>query len=354
MKVGIFGVGLLGGSVALGLRGRLLAREIHAYDPAPLALEAAQALGVADVVHPSLGPWIGELDVAVLAAPTGALPALGQAVAAFAGPRTLWIDVGSVKAPVVDALEAALPRFVGTHPMAGSERAGVEHATAGLLENAVWVLTPTDRTPPDALDRATALVTELGAYPLRLDPALHDALVARVSHVPYLLAVALNLLVARDPHRDHLMFLAAGGFRDLTRVASGAPTMSRDMVVHNRAAVRQALGDLRALLGELEARLSDPEALLALAEDAKATRDALPVVRRALLPRLYDVVLAVPDRPGELARLTGALAEARVNIRDIEVLTIRDGRESIRIGFSSGEDRDAGRRALADAGYLVR
>ncbi len=352
-KVGIFGVGLLGGSVALGLRSRFLAGEVHAYDPEPRALEAAQGLGVATHVHPELGEWVGELDLAILAAPVGAIPGLVEALAPLAGPGTLFTDVGSVKAPVVAAARGRLPRFVGGHPMAGSERAGVENAHAGLLENAVWVLTPTEGTPSADLEELETLVGELGAYPLVVPPELHDRLVARVSHLPYLLAVALNLLVAEDERRDLLMFLAAGGFRDLTRVASGSPRMSRDMVAENRRAVRAALADLKRQLGRLEAALDDPEALLRLAEAAKRTRDALPVVKRSLLPVRHELVVQVPDRPGELARITTALGEAGVNIKDIEVLSIRDAGGAIRLGFGEAEERAAARRVLSAIGYRV-
>jgi prephenate dehydrogenase len=120
----------------------------------------------------------------VLAAPVRALTELGQQVARFARPDSLWTDVGSVKAPIVAALGPVLPNFVGSHPMAGSEKAGVEAAHAGLLENAVWVLTPTVETRPEALERLRELVRNLGAYPMDLAPDLHDRLVARVSHLP--------------------------------------------------------------------------------------------------------------------------------------------------------------------------
>ena len=353
VEVGVFGLGLLGGSVALGLKSRFLAGRVHAYDPDPGVLEAALALGAADQAHSELGDWVADLDLAVLAAPVGAMPGLIEAIAPLASPRTLFNDVGSVKGPVVGAARGRLPRFVGGHPMAGSERAGVQNAHAGLLENAVWVLTPTGETDPGDLEELETLVGELGAYPLVIEPELHDRLVARVSHLPYLLAVALNLMVARDERKDLLMFLAAGGFRDLTRVASGSPAMSRDMVVENREAVREAVGDLKAALDELEAALSDPERLLALAEEAKRTRDALPVVKRSLLPVRHELVVQVPDRPGELARITTALGRAGVNIKDIEVLTIRDSGGAIRLGFAEAGEKAAARRVLEEIGYRV-
>lgn len=352
-KVGIFGVGLLGGSVALGLKERFLAEEVHAYDQDLEALEKALFLGAADRVHPGIGPWVGELELGVLAAPVGALPELGRALAPFAHPESLWTDVGSVKGKVVGALEGLLPHFLGGHPMAGSERAGVENAHAGLLQNAVWVLTPTERTSPKAKEGVRRLVEALGAYPLEMPPLLHDELVARISHLPYLLAVALNRLVAQNPHRDLLMFLAAGGFRDLTRVASGSPRMSRDMVVENKEALKGAIEELRAVLLELEDLLEEPENLLKAAEEAKRTRDSLPIVRRSLLPEMHDLVVQVPDRPGEIARIATALGEAGVNIKDIEVLTIREAAGALRLGFATREEREEAKRVLQSAGYRL-
>lgn len=353
--IGVFGMGLLGGSVALGLRERFLADLVHAYDPDPGALEAALAMGACDIVHTGIGPWVEDLAVGILAAPVRALEPLARQIAPFAAPTSRWLDIGSVKGPVVAALEPLLPGFVGTHPMAGRETPGVQNAYAGLLQSAVWVLTPTATTDANALAAARELITGLGAFPVDIPPDTHDRLVARISHVPYLIATALNLWLDEDPDRERLLFLAAGGFRDLTRVASGSPAMSRDMVIENRGPVREALSDLARVLEGLAAALDDPEALLAQAERAKRTRDALPIVRRSLLPRVYDVVVAIPDRPMELANLLGALGRAEINVRDVEVLKIREtGGEAIRLGFGDAADQQRAREALGAAGYRIR
>jgi len=354
-QVGVFGMGLLGGSIALGLRERFVATNVHAYDRDPGALEAALAMGAADEVHTSLGPWIAALDLGVLAAPVRVLEGLARAVAPHARPGSRWIDVGSVKGPVVAALEGVLPGYVGTHPMAGRETPGVQNAYAGLLQSAVWVVTPSARTDAADLAAVEALIGALGAYPVRIDPDTHDRLVARVSHVPWMLATALNLWIDGDADRERLLFLAAGGFRDLTRVASGSPQMSRDMVLENRAEVRAALTDLNDVVARLAAELDDPEALLASAERGKRTRDALPIVRRSMLPRTFDVVVAIPDRPMELANLLGVLGRHAINVRDIEVLKIREtGGEAIRVGVGNAEDRERALKVLGEAGYRSR
>lgn len=348
----VAGVGLIGGSVGLGTRQRFLAERVVGFDQDPAVLEAARGMGVIDDAQLHPGPWLREAELVVLASPARALVPLARSLEPFLGPQTLLTDVGSIKAEVCREL-AHLP-FVGGHPMAGSERVGVQHADAALLENAVWVLTPDETTDPAALGTVRRFVEQLGARPLETTPEQHDRLVAAVSHLPFLTAVALTELVAQSGDRDLMMLLAAGGFRDLTRVASGSPRMSRDMVVGNREALRGALAAFRAHLGELEALLEDPEAMLGRAEAAKRTRDALPIVRRSLLPARFEVVIAVPDRPGELARITRALGEAGVNIKDIEVLSIREAGGAVRLAFDHEEGLRTGTRALQVAGYEVR
>lgn len=347
------GVGLIGGSVGLGLQQRFLARKVIGFDHDPEVLDAALGLGVIDEAHLQAGPWLHDANLVVLAVPVRSLARIAREIAPFLLSDAVVTDVGSAKAEVVDALSNEM-RFVGGHPMAGSERVGVLHADAALLENAVWVLTPTAATDPAALALVRSLVTSLGAHVIDVDPALHDRLVATVSHMPYLAAVALTHMVSEAEDRELLMLLAAGGFRDLTRVASGSPRMSRDMVVANRAAVREAVAGFGRALTALAERLDDADALLDAAELAKRTRDALPVVRRSLMPARFEVVIAVPDRPGELARITRALGDADVNVKDIEVLGIREAGGALRLAFASLDDQQRATVALRAAGYEAR
>jgi len=348
----IAGVGLIGGSVGLGIRQRFLAERVIGFDHDPATLEAARGLGVIDEAQLRPGAWLREADLVVLASPPRSLVASARQLAAFTHQDTIFTDVGSTKAQVCAELTDL--RFVGGHPMAGSERAGVLHADAGLLENAVWVLTPGPSTDAEALARVRTFVEQLGATPIETTPEQHDRLVAAVSHLPYLSAVALTELAARDHDRDLMMLLAAGGFRDLTRVASGSPRMSRDMVVGNSGPLREALAFFRRYLDELETLLDHPEAMLERAEAAKRARDAFPIVRRSLLPARFEVVIAVPDRPGELARITRALGEADVNIKDLEVLSIREAGGALRLAFDSEEGLREGTRVLTAAGYEAR
>ncbi len=357
-SVVIAGVGLIGGSIALGLRERFLAKEIIGFDAEPEVLSEALGMGVIDRAELEIGTWLTQADLVVLAVPVRALPALAFELARHAGADTVFTDVGGVKSPLLEALNG-LPldwrkRFVGGHPMAGSEKGGVRNASAALLQNAIWVLTPSSDAELAALSRVQELVAGLGARGVTLEPSAHDRLVAMVSHLPYLSALALTRSIARHEDRDGLALLAAGGFRDLTRVASGDPRMSRDMVVENKIALREAISRYRAELEALEAMLFEPEMLLEAALEGKRTRDSLPVVKRSLLPALHDVIIAIADKPGEFARVAVLMGEAGLNIKDVEVLTNREQGGSLRLGFATLEEAQMARQKLEDFGYLAR
>jgi prephenate dehydrogenase len=354
----IAGLGLIGGSVALGLRERFLAQEIVGYDLEPNVLSEALGMGIIDRAELQIGTWLESADLVVLAVPVRVLPKLAHEIAQFAGNQTVFTDVGSVKGALLEGLsELSLEykrRFIAGHPMAGSEKGGVKNASAALLQNAIWVLTPSQDSSETALMRVRTFVESLGARPVVLDARAHDRLVAMVSHLPYLSALALTRLVARHEDRDGLALLAAGGFRDLTRVASGDPTMSRDMVVENRIALREALSRYRAELESLEAMLFAPEMLFEAALEGKRTRDSLPVVKRSLLPVLHDVVVALADKPGEFARVATLLGGANLNIKDVEVLTNREQGGSMRLGFTTLEEAVMARQTLELAGFVAR
>ena len=348
----VAGVGLIGGSVALGLRDRLLAHRIIGLDASAQALEEALALGVIDEARATPGEWLGSAELVVLAAPVKALSPLARDLAPFLSSSALITDVGSVKSGIAATFEAlGVRNFVPGHPMTGSERGGVANASAGLLENAVWVLTPTERTPLRALSRMRRLVEHLGAAAVVMPPDAHDNLVATISHLPYLASLALTHMVARD---ERLSLLAAGGFRDLTRVASGDPRMSRDMVVENKLALRDAIQRFSRQLEHLADTLDDPEELLVSATEGKRTRDNLPVVKRSLLPPKYDLVVAVPDKPNQIGAVSRILGEASINIKDIEVLAVREHGGALRLGLEEESDVQRAAELLSAEGYKTR
>ncbi len=271
--VAIVGVGLLGGSLGLALRARRLARRVVGVGRRQSSLDRAIALGAVDDATLDLRAGVAEAELVVLATPVGAMVELARA-AADAMPRgSLMTDVGSTKAQLVRALEEVAGgrfRYVGSHPMAGSEKHGVDEATPGLFDGALCFVTPTARTDPRALAAVTELWQALGTRVRRLDPAEHDRLLAFASHLPHLAAAALVNAVPPEA-------LACGGpgLRDTTRVASGDPRMWADVCLQNRESILDALARFEQQARTLHRILADgSEAeLLAWLASAKAVRD---------------------------------------------------------------------------------
>jgi prephenate dehydrogenase len=279
-RLSIVGVGLLGGSVAKAARARGVAAEIVGVGRDAGRLEAARLDGVFDRITTDLASGVRDADVVLLGAPVLAILSLLEDVAKLTGPETVVTDVGSTKRAIVaraEALAHAHPlTFVGSHPMAGSERSGYAHARADLLHGATVVVTPGEASEPAAVKTVVGLWEALGARRvLTLAPDAHDRAVAAISHLPHLVAFALVDAVER--FEPGAFDLAAGGFRDTTRIAAADPIMWEEIFLANREAMAAGLGAFRRALGDLERLVErgDGPALRAAIAQIKARREAL-------------------------------------------------------------------------------
>jgi prephenate dehydrogenase len=275
----IVGPGLLGGSVALGARARRLAGEIVAVGRTEASVAPAVRAGAVDRGTTDLAEGLRGADFCVLATPVATLERQLAAVWAAADAGTVITDVGSTKGRIVataERLGAARPLdFVGSHPMAGSERAGFAEARADLFDAATVILTPTERTPPAAVAKVRAFWEALGGRLTVLDPLTHDRAAAAVSHLPHLVADALVDAVLRmDPA---FLEVAARGFRDTTRIAASSPPVWREIFQDNRAALAEALAAFRKSLDHLEGVIAagDAAAVEAELERIKTHREKL-------------------------------------------------------------------------------
>jgi len=278
----VCGVGLIGGSVALGARRAGFAREVIGADTDPASLVAALQAGALDTAGALPGD-LGPADLVVVATPTLATAAVIAELCTRDGGEpfggAVVTDTASVKRHVVEAIGAAVgfvpPRFVPGHPIAGSERSGVGAAEAGLFRGHRVILTPDEATDVDALGRVDALWRALGAEVSEMGAAEHDRVLAMTSHLPHLLAFALVDTLGGQPERDAIGRFAAGGFRDFTRIASSDARMWGDIFAANPDAVLAILDAFVADLGALRAELAagDREALMARFRRAKRLRD---------------------------------------------------------------------------------
>lgn len=334
-KAAVFGTGLLGGSVGLALRTQ--GWSVSGYDPDDAAVSTALERGA--IERRLDGPDPTGHDLVVLAAPPEAIVrTLGEL-----DTDTLITDIAGVKKPIVEAA-SHLPHFVGGHPMAGGETSGASLSSSSLFQGARWVLT-SDGANPDDLDAVSEIVSSLGANPVVMTAEAHDSAVARVSHLPHLLAAALMGMAQSDPST---LGLAGGGFRDLTRIAAGDSAWWSEVLWANADHVGASIDELIDVL----------RAWRELAADGKGElRDVLESAREARLSlgeHHAQVRVVLMDRPGEIARVGHALEQSRVDVRDFQLRHGEHGGGGILTISVRPDGRDALIVALIDQGFEVR
>jgi prephenate dehydrogenase len=276
-SVSIIGVGLMGGSIGLALRGRNLAEEVVGIGHRQASLDRARELGTVSRTTTDLEQGVAEAELVIVCTPVRTIPDFAVRVAELARAGTLITDVGSTKGQVLDEIARRWPSasratFIGSHPLAGSEKTGPEAAQADLLENRLVVVTPTPHTPPEPLERLERFWESLGARIARTSPAEHDAILATTSHLPHVVAAALSAVVppAQLP-------FTAGGWRDTTRIAGADPELWTQILLDNQPHVLKSLDNFGKVLADLRAALADgdePE-LMRLLTAGKQRRDAL-------------------------------------------------------------------------------
>lgn len=339
----IVGTGLIGGSIGAALR--RLGWTVTGLDLKPERAERAVELGAAD--HAGRDP---DAELVFVATPAGSV---GTAVAEALEehPWAVVTDVAGVKGPIVGRVDDA--RFVGGHPMAGSEQEGVEGSDPDMFQGATWVLTPGPHTDPLAFTTVRSVVTSLGASVVELPAQRHDDMVAMVSHVPHLTAATLMNLAA-DSALEHatLLRLAAGGFRDMTRIAAGEPSIWPDVCSENRGGILEVLDRLMASLSDIREVVAsgDRSRLLDVLERARHARVNLPTGVPSP-EEAVEVRVPVPDRPGVLAEVTTLLGEMGVNIYDLEIAHSSEGARGVLVFVVAEAAADPVRTALRERGY---
>jgi prephenate dehydrogenase len=352
MRIAVIGTGLMGTSVALAARRR--GDEVAGWDPDPdvLALAAGR-----EALEPVAGlvAAVQDAELVVVAAPIGRLPSTVAAVLAATTDATVT-DVGSTKASVVRAANGS-PRFVGSHPICGSEARGPEHASAALFEGATWFLTPTAHTEPERHHAVHSFATSLGATPVAIDADAHDRLVAMTSHVPHVLAnIVANQTGASRVEGHEPLAHAGGSLRDMTRIAGANPRIWVDIYLDNADAIRAALQEHRRRIEQVEAALEQGDAGFLARWIGEAS-----LSRRRMLEReypdpgaLHRLRVHIPDRPGVFAGITQALGAERINIEDFEMHHISPERGGTLTLLVAGEDAaNRGAALLESQGYSV-
>jgi prephenate dehydrogenase len=355
MHIAIVGTGLIGASVGLAAK-RAGADHVSGFDPDEQALAVAVGRGAVDEHAPSLGAVLADAELAVVAAPVAQLAVQVGAVLGASNESCTVTDVGSTKAAVCRAARGSA-RFIGGHPVCGSEARGAEHASAELFEGATWFLTPLPESDPDRYRSVHGFVSRLGAIPVAVDPEAHDRLVALTSHFPHALANLLVNQAGSTRIEGHEPLAAAGGsLRDMTRVAGANPRIWVDIFLDNAHELGETLAEHRRRIEQLEAALDSGDAGFLARWIGEASGH-----RRRMLAQAFDdpgalqrLRVHVPDRPGVLAGITQALGAERINIEDFELRHFSPERGGALMLLIAGEDHAARAAELLEAqGYGV-
>ena len=352
MRIAVLGVGLIGGSIGLAAREHVEGAEVVGFGRDPERLRSALDLGAIQRAAGSLEEAVEGAELCFACAPVGALPELVRAALGASGEDTLVTDVGSTKHDLVSRM--ADPRFVGGHPIAGAETAGVEHARADLFQGAVWYLTPHEQSGGLLYERLHRFVVDVGARPVAVDAETHDRLVAVFSHLPHVLAnVLASQAAGRLSEHGEALRQVGPSFRDMTRVAGANTSIWSDIYRSNRAAIVEEIRGFRRELDEVERRLD--------AGDVESWNDRAREDRRALLEAgaaegpVHELRLTVPNRPGIVAQVALELGRAGVNILDMALAPASDMRTGAMSLWIAG-DAEAGRarELITGLGFPVR
>jgi prephenate dehydrogenase len=353
MTVAVIGVGLIGGSIGLAARERLGAM-VRGYDAGDGVLDRARERGAVDEACTTVAEAVAGAETVFVAVPVGAVVSTVAEALAAAGPECVVSDVGSTKRDVVAAHDDA--RFVGGHPVAGAETAGVEHARADLFDGATWYLTPTATTSGILFERLHGVVADLGARPAAIDAVTHDRLLASVSHLPHVLA---NVLVSQAANtlagENERLPVAGPSFRDATRVAGANGEVWTDIYLSNRDALIQQLDEAAGRLAGVREALAagDRAGIAAWNERAAADRRALLEAGLAGGP-VHELRVSVPNEPGVVAQIALELGRAGINITDMALYPAADMREGVvALWIAGDEPADRAEERAAALGFPV-
>ncbi|HEU4964635.1 MAG TPA: prephenate dehydrogenase [Bacilli bacterium] len=363
-KAVIVGCGLIGGSLARALRAHRCVRQLIAVDPDPTCRDEAVERGVVDLAYETLAEAVPGADLIVFATPVGETCRLLQEVATLPlSQGCILTDVGSTKKVICTEARRVLPasvHFIGGHPMAGSEKSGVRAASERLFQNALWVLTPYPDTDQLAFQKWASTLLQIQAQVLVLQPDLHDKVVAAISHVPHIVAAALvdqvATLTRESMHGGLYTKLAAGGFRDLTRIASGNPVMWRDILLTNGEPIRELLQQWQAGVGNLLAMMEQEngEGMQDFFQTAASFRDALPNRMRGAVRSANELTIDVVDEPGVVGQIGTLMGMHGINLHSIGLLESReDDIGQLLLSFPNREALDAGAQVLLINGFKV-
>lgn len=333
---GFIGFGLIGGSIAAAIHHNNPNADIIAYDHHTTTLNQNLAHAKEDGIISTITHSLSDLRVCkiiFLCAPVDRNIHYLESLSPYLTKDTILTDVGSVKGDIHKAISQLNmnENFIGGHPMAGSEKTGYDHSSPMLLENAYYILTPTKEVANDKITYLYQLVQSMSAIPILLDANEHDDITAAISHVPHLVAASLvNLLRENDDQEEKMRMLAAGGFKDITRIASSSPSLWESICMSNRKSIKKFLDKLILTLETLSDNLiaGNGDAIYDAFDTANLYRSSIPN-HQGLMPAVYDIYLDIKDETGAIATVAVLLASHNISIKNIGIIHNREFQQGV-------------------------
>ena len=359
LTCGFIGLGLIGGSIAKAIRLHMPDTQLLAYDINAASLELAKKEQIIDEICPAIDASLRNCDYLFLCAPVSHNAENLLTLKGFLSPDTILTDVGSVKTGIHRQIEELQlqSQFIGGHPMAGSERFGYQNANASLLENAYYILTPSDEVSKEKIDNYRTLVESIGAIPLILSYQEHDYVTAAISHLPHVIAASLvNLVKSSDSEDGVMKMIAAGGFKDITRIASSSPDMWQQICLTNAENISTLLRIYIDYLNVLAGYLADhaEDSLYSFFDNARNYRESFISTPSGPIKAEYVFTVDIADKPGAIAAIASLLAMHDVSIKNIGINHNRELAEgALRIEFYDKNMLEQAEAVMTEHGYKI-
>lgn len=357
--IGFIGLGLIGGSIARAVKKYHPDYKIYVYARNQEKLLSAVNDHIVDAFLEAEDARYAECDYIFLCAPVEFnleyLPYLKNAIS----DKCIITDVGSVKSIIHEKIsELHMDScFIGGHPMAGSEKSGFEYSSDRLIENAYYILTPGNDVPLDKLSTFDELIASIGAIPIIMSAHEHDYVTAGVSHLPHIVASALvNLVNALDNDEEYMKTIAAGGFRDITRIASSSPVMWQQICLENHENISSVLDEFIRMLIQIRCSIDNRESdnLYKMFESSRDYRDSIDIKSNGLIMKSHILFLDIADEAGAIASIATLLAMDKINIKNIGIIHNREFEEGVlKIEFYEQEAKDKAHALLVKRNYIV-
>ncbi len=328
-KIGFIGLGLIGGSIAKAIKGDTTEHFIVAYDINKDSLKLAYSEKVADIITDTIDDNFSDCDFIFMCAPVLENASSLEQLKNVLSPTTILTDVGSVKTDIhkhIDALGLSA-QFIGGHPMAGSERIGYSNSNAKILENAYYILTPTSVVSQEKIEKYIDLISKIRAIPLKLSYEEHDFVTAAISHLPHVISASLvNLVKDSDSDKGIMKAIAAGGFKDITRISSSSPIMWQNICLTNKDNILLLLDKYIESLEKIKEHilLSDKQEIYDFFDTARSYRDSFIEASSGPIKKAYTLRMELADRTGALYEVVSLLAKEEINIKNIGILHNRE------------------------------